>query len=1342
MNSLPIHQQNHYQKVKALRHRLTDTLPRDRRSLLNHIRLFERSLTKKSDESTIEAAFSDIGQRLERAMDRKNERIQRKPQLRYPESLPIMACKAEIIDAIRRHSVVVIAGETGSGKTTQIPKFCLEAGRGIDGIIGCTQPRRIAAVSIARRIAEEIGDPEGTAIGYQVRFQDRTHKDAYIKVMTDGILLAESQKDRLFYRYDTLIVDEAHERSLNIDFILGLLRRILKKRDDLKVIITSATIDTEKFSKAFDDAPVLEVSGRLYPVTVEYRPLRDEDTEDSESPNDAPTHVEKAVEAVLEIHKRPSPGDILVFMPTEQDIRETCSLLEKRIVRNAVILPLYARLTADRQSLVFGNTLHRKIIVASNIAETSLTIPGIRYVVDTGLARISRYIPRSRTTSLPVSPISRASADQRKGRCGRVADGICIRLYSEADYLSRPEFTLPEIQRANLADVILRMVVLGIDHAAEFPFIDPPDARAVRDGYEQLFELGALIRSDSGSASKHAKDEDWRLTDTGLLMARFPLDPRLTRILIESAGEGCLEEASVLVAALSIQDPRERPSDQADKADQAQREFVDPLSDFITLFNIWEKFQAIWEAKGRLGLLKKFCRDHFLSFRRMREWRDIHEQVLQVVDEQRIQNESTHPAGRKKRPGPFSDRYGAIHRSILSGFLSNIAYRKEKNMFLAAKSRSVMIFPGSGLFNRAAKWIVAAEVVETSRPFARTVAAIDPEWLEPIGKDLCRFQHFDPRWDRKRGEVIVTEQVSLFGLIIIPGRAVAYGRIDPEAATDIFIRSALIDQDIDRLPGFLKENRKLVTEIRRMEDKVRRKDLLVSEETVMAYYRSRLNGVFDIRTLNRKVREKGEGFLLMSREDLLQKDPDAGELMLYPDQLAVAGSRFACDYRFTPGDAMDGVTVRVPSVRASNIPDGALEWVVPGLLLEKISALLKGLPKPYRKKLVPIQRTADLIMREMPKSDESLTHSLARFIHHRFDLSIPAEAWMEKALPDHLRTRITITDGKGRTVRSGRDPMILKSSMPETIDPASLERARKAWEREKVISWDFGDLPEMVEIDGADRTCWPVFPCLFVSVKDSEAISLKLFTDRERALSSHTAGVAALFAQRFLKDFKFLRRSLSAANPVPRKSALFGGDKAFLAQMVLCVQNQLFRLNIRTQEAFDAICDTRGSLILSAGADLLQAVTPVVAAYEDALQTIRGIGSRAGRGHPLEDLSLTLIKDLEILLPDDFLKNFNPERFPRILRYLRAAALRMERAGLDIEKDRVKASRTLPFIEWHRNLKANAEKSSNAKIDALDEFYWMLEEFKVSVFAQELGTVIPVSEKRLKEKMGEIERMM
>jgi ATP-dependent helicase HrpA len=1234
------------------------------------------------------------------------------PELTYNADLPIVAKKDEIIATIRRHRVVIISGATGSGKTTQIPKFCLEAG--VQGKIGCTQPRRIAAITVAHRIAEELGEDIGRTVGYKIRFADKTGDKSVIKIMTDGMLLAEVQHDPLLRAYSTIIVDEAHERSLNIDFVLGILKTLIRRRKNLKLIITSATIDTEKFSKAFDNAPIIEVSGRMYPVEVRYMPPEPVSEDEEEQ-----THVELAVKAICSLHQKSPYGDILAFMPTEQDIRETCDLLEGRNLSNINIFPMYARLSASEQAKVFSRPPGRKIIVATNVAETSITIPGIKYVVDTGLARMLQYSPRSRTTALPVVPISRSSADQRLGRCGRMENGVCIRLYSQEDYESRPQFTLPEILRSNLAEVILRMVSLGLGNIAKFPFIDRPAPNSIKDGFDLLTELGAIETGDRIS-----------LTDKGRMMAQMPLDPRLSRMLIEAQNQGCVQEIAVIASALSIQDPRERPSDKQTQADQKHALFHDPTSDFITLLNIWNRYHQHLAEHKSFGKMKKFCKEYFLSFRRMREWRDIHAQICEIL--------TSPPASLLTREGSL---YPAIHKSVLSGFLSNIAVKKEKHIFKATKGREAMIFPGSAIFKHPGTWIVSAEMVETSRLFARTAANIDPLWAEELGKNQCKYSYSDPHWERSRGEVVASEQVSLYGLILIAGRAVAYGHIKPEEACDIFIRTALVEGDIQKPFAFMEYNRSLIESVRQMEDKIRRRDILISDEDIYDFYRKKLDGIFDIRTLQRILRKKGDDFLKMTHEELMRYQPEQDNLLLYPDKISVGNTVLPCDYHFEPGNLKDGVTVKIPSAQIHTVQPELLDWVVPGLLKEKITLLLKSLPKEYRKQLVPVSQTADIIAADIPKSETALPTALSNFIYQRFKVDIPASAWSSDALPDYLKMRIAITGPKGEEIRSGRDKAILFQGIDSQIPTSDeFEAACKAYEKQGITSWDFGDLPKNLTLKGKSGTKWTVFPGLSY---ENPRICLKVFQTAPEALTAHFQGVSALCCLYFVNELKFVKKSLSLTGQSRDHAACMGGAKAVEKKLYDAVISDLFAKNIRTKAEFDAYLVSVKPLILQKGQERLGSISGLMKACFEFEKTLCGLeDSKASNQGVLNFLS-GLRAEMLRLVPEDAMQRYKPEQMPDVERYIKALAIRAQRALTDFEKDRTKAAEISPYADkFNKLVKEMSLMASEEKKQALDELFWLIEEYKVSLFAQELKTRIPASKKRLDQKIKEIERMV
>jgi ATP-dependent helicase HrpA len=1303
-----------------MRSRLAGAMLQDRQRISKRLRTIKGRAGKGMPDKRILDQLADLEKRLEASMARKERRFANRPPITYPEQLPIFSKKDEIIDSIKRHQVLIIAGDTGSGKSTQIPKMCLEAGQGIAGKIGCTQPRRIAATTIGRRIAEELGEEIGKSVGYKIRFTDRTKPDAYIKVMTDGILLAETQQDSLLNEYDTLIIDEAHERSLNIDFLLGLLKTLLPKRKDLRLIITSATLDTEKFSAAFNRAHVVAVEGRRYPVEIEYMPV-DQELEEA----GGVTYVDMAVRAVEDIKRRKGRGDILIFMPTEQDIRETCELLEGRQFSGTMILPLFARLTAAQQKRVFASFSGQKIVVATNVAETSLTIPGIKYVVDTGLARIPQYMPKSRTTSLPISPISRSSADQRMGRCGRLENGICIRLYSEEDYQSRPEFTAPEILRSNLAEVILRMLSLNLGHIASFPFVDRPSVRSVKDGFDILIELGAIVRKGKAAS----------LTEKGRVMSRLPMDPRISRIMIEASREGCVNDVAIIAAALCIQDPRERPLEKAVQADQMHARFKNPDSDFMTLLNIWNQYHRSWGALKTQNKVRKFCTEHFLSFVRMREWRDIYDQITTILKEQDLTTDRI-DTGRTPE-----SRYADIHRSILSGYLSNIAVKKDKNIYLAARGREVMVFPGSALFNRGSPWIVAAEMVKTSRLFSRTVARIEAEWIEALGADLCKSSYSDPHWEKNRGEVRAKEKVTLYGLVIVPGRSVSYGPINPEESHRIFVQAALIEGEVKEPFPFLSHNLRLMQRIADMEDKVRRRNILASEQQVADFYSERLPDVSDVATLKKRIKEKGgDEFLKMQEEDLILSRPDETVLGGYPDHMAVGERTYRFAYRFSPGAEEDGVTISIPSSLASRFPAERLEWMVPGLLREKVTALIKALPKRFRKQLVPVSKTVEIIMSEMEQTHPSLIATMAHFIYRRFGVDIPASQWHDIEIPDFLKMRVSITDPSGREVEAGRDIHLLKRhekifSSAEKESRAWRDASEK-WERSGMTSWDFGPIPEQLSL-GADLVAYP-------ALEPADGfVNIRLFTNSETALESHKKGIQTLFSLVLAKEIKFLRRVLKLPGTRMEAAKYFGGPRAIEEAVYKRLMHDLFNLDIRTEAAFLAHAQAvKPTIVLKANV-LMDQSGKVLDAFLHTRTVLHSIETANRSNKGVQALCAEIRKDLERLVPGDFIERYSSDRIAHLFRYLKAMEMRAERGANDLEKDRRKAAEAAVFTKTLEKFKEElSAHASQEKRDALDAFAWMVEEFKVSLFAQELKTPHRVSKKRLEQEIKEIERMI
>jgi len=1228
------------------------------------------------------------------------------PEPYYPPELPVSHKREEIVRAIREHQVLVVTGETGSGKSTQIPKMCLEAGQGRRKMVGCTQPRRIAAVTLASRVAEETGPQGARLVGYKIRFQDRTARSTRIKFMTDGILLAEAQRDRQFRAYDTLIIDEAHERSLNIDFLLGILRRLLPRRPDLKVVVTSATIDPYSFSRAFGDAPVIEVSGRVYPVETRYRPP-DPDEEDA-------TYVDQAVDAVEELKKGRKRGDVLVFMPTESDIRETVQRLEEKRFFNTVVLPLFGRLAAADQQRIFRPCSQDKIVVATNVAETSITIPGIQYVVDTGLARISRYNPRSRTQSLPVAPVSQASADQRKGRCGRVRAGVCIRLYSEEDYLGRPLYTPPEIKRSNLAEVILRMLFLRLGSVQDFPFIDPPSPAAVKDGFDVLQELGAV-------------DDNRRITPLGRTMARLPLDPRLSRMLLEARKESALRETMVLTAALSIQDPRERPMEKEAQADQAHAPFLDRRSDFVTLLNLWRAWMREREASRSQSRLRKFCKERFLSYRRMREWRNIHEEIREILGELNELEENEAPA-----------HYDAIHRCIVSGYLSHIAVRKEKNIYQAAKGRQIMLFPGSGLFNRGGAWIVSAEQVQTSRLFARTAASIDPAWLEELGGSLCRYAYFEPHWEKNRGQVVATEQVKLYGLIVVDGRKVDYFRVRPEEAREIFIRAALVEGEVREKLGFLEHNRALVQSIRDLENKTRRRDLLVEEEAVYRFYDERLPSLANVRSLKRLVKKRGgDDFLRMTEDDLLRGEPDRERLDQFPDVLDARELRFPLHYAFDPGQEADGVTVTIPAHALPRVREGTFDWLVPGLLAEKVTELLRALPKTFRKRLVPVNQTAEVVVKKLSFGEGDFYQRLSAAVEAVAGVRVPPEQWSREQLQDHLRMRFQVVDAQGRLVGAGRSLEAFQST-PEAPgrDPV-WEKARKTWEKEGITAWDFGDPPPSIELQ---RDELGVARCAFPGLVDEgESAALRLFEDPAEAARVTRDGLLKLYRLVFASPLNHLRRDWSFPKNLEPMTFFMGPLKEANEQLRDWLLREIF--DLRESQApdrarFEETVKRLQGRLAAQGLPYLESVFRVVEERHRTRMRLERFKEMAA-SNPGAVRRLEVVgREVDRLVPARFLRSYRSEAMKQLPRYLEALRVRGERAYTAPEKDRLKEEQLHPHLERLEAAEKKVAAGSPAENAGsfLEEFRWMVEEFKIALFAPEIKTLYPVSTRRLEKK--------
>jgi ATP-dependent helicase HrpA len=1243
--------------------------------------------------------------------------------INYPGELPIVAHREEIVRAIRASQVVVIAGDTGSGKTTQLPKMCLEAGRGRRKRIGCTQPRRIAAISVAERVAEELGD-QADLVGYKIRFKDQTGRNTRLKFMTDGILLAEAHHDRNLSAYDTIIIDEAHERSLNIDFLLGLLKQLLARRPDLTLLITSATIDTARFAKHFSNAPVVEVSGRTYPVEVRYQPLDPEKEEEGEQ-----SYVDQAVQAVRALCRDEGPGDILVFMPAERDILETVEALNAHPDRRGggvapVVLPLFGRLSPGDQKKIFQPVKGRKIVVATNVAETSITVPGVRYVVDTGLARLASYNVRARTSKLPIVAVSRASCDQRKGRCGRVGPGICVRLYSEEDYRNRPEYTPPEILRTNLAEVILRMISLRLGEPAKFPFLDPPSGRAIQDGYALLTELGALDRHRC-------------LTAHGRLMARLPLDPRISRMIIEARDHNALREVTIIAAGLSIQDPRVRPADKEAAADAAHARFSKTPSDFLFFLALWDAYHSTFDKLHSLSRMRKFCVSHYLSFLRMREWRDIHEQISQVLGEEPGFAMNTQPAPPE-----------AIHRAILSGNLRNIAVKKDKNLYQTGGGREVMIFPGSSQYGKTGDWLMAAEMVETSRLYARTVAEINPEWIEPLAGELCRSSYSEPHWEKGRGQVVAFAKISLFGLVIVPRRKVNYGLIKPEEAGRIFIQSALVEGELKGEYPFLVANTTLVAQLQEMEDRLRLRTIMVDDQTLFDFYEKRLGPeVRDQRGLNQWLKTPGaQTRLTMTADDIRRQLPEAAALEQFPLTLAAGECELVLSYRFAPGEEDDGVTARIPLSLLPHLRPELFEWLVPGLLAEKVTFLLKGLPKGLRKQLVPIPQTAAEIMRDLPFGRGSLYRALEQVIGDSYKLRIAARDWPLADLPPHLRFRFRLLDGQGEVVSATRDFSALQSGVAgqtEVFSHTQMAGLKAQWEQKNITPAQFGEAPVSLPVSGANGALQGyVYPGLCFD--EQEGVEQRLFMQENEARQSTRQTLLRLYCNEFAPQIKSLRKDLA----IPRSHwALYEGLATHeqinedLWRFILFTVFDLHGGLIPSAAQFAArIAAVRKQGLSSLCRDIHAAVVLVLQERRATLDAIAKVAGTSGKAAG-EDARLTEYRrQVSRVVSADFLQAAVLPGLPAMCRYLKALRIRLERARVSPGKDALKAQQVAVHEERYARA-AGGKELSRVLLERLGEYREMIEEFKVSLFAQELGTAFPVSAKRLDAKWQEVDQL-
>ncbi len=1260
-----------------------------------------------------------IARDIEKSVQIREKRAAAVPRPTYPEGLPIVEKRQVIADAVAAHQVVVLCGETGSGKTTQLPKICLDLGRGIDGVIGHTQPRRIAARSVAVRIAQELNAPLGQAVGFKVRFNDRTSPEGYIKLMTDGILLAETQNDPLLEQYDTLIIDEAHERSLNIDFLLGYLHRLLPKRPDLKLIITSATIDPQRFSKHFNDAPIIEVSGRTYPVETRYRPLMSEDGQEED------IHQIDGILGAVDELCREGPGDVLVFLAGEREIRETSEALRKHHPPETEILPLYARLSADEQMRVFQPHGRRRIVLATNVAETSLTVPGIRYVVDPGQARISRYTPRTKVQRLPIENISRASANQRQGRCGRVQAGICIRLYSEEDFASRSEFTEPEILRTNLASVILQMKALHLGEIQNFPFVEPPDYRQIKDGYQTLLELGAV-------------DERHELTPLGQSLARLPIDPRLGRMILAAIEENCLDEVLVIAAALAIQDPRDRPMDKQEQADAAHGRFRDEGSDFIALLKLWQFFQ---KQQGQLShsRFRRMCRENFLSFTRLREWQDVHQQLHGTVGEMNL--------ARVRKTGRLSDPSAedvpaalrdAIHRALLAGLLANIGNKSDQADYNGTRGTKFFVFPGSSQFSRKPQWVMAAELVETTRLYARTCAPIRPEWVERLATHLIHRTYFEPHWQADTGHVAAYEKVTLYGLPLVQRRLVHYGPIDPIKSRQMFIQHCLVEGDSPLEAPFFRHNRKLIEEVRALEAKLRTRDVLVDEQVRYDFYDARIPpGIFNLPLFEkwRKQAEKDAPRLLeMTRRDLMLHGAEDATVERFPEFIEINGGRFPLSYKLDSTAVDDGVTVTLPLASLNKLPGEPFEWLVPGWLAEKITELMRTLPKQLRTKFVPIPDTARAAARAMPFAYGPLIERLAQYLGKLAGVPISPRDFDQADLPLNMRMNFRVIDESNREVATGRDLLAIRRKLGLAAAASFASLSTGQFHRDNLTRWDLGDLPASVEVRRGEATLLG-YPAL---VDNGQSVSLRLLDSPQAQRASMRAGLRRLFMIQLSSEIKQLGRLMPEFDTLSLHYSTIGPAPQLRDDLLLAIADRaLFddasSTDIRTQADFAQRAEEGWRRLSAAMREVVEPVKSALAIYSD-------VNVRLQKPLPpaMADSVRDMAEQLRWLFPAHFVVRTPWAWLRHLPRFARGIDVRLKKM-LDAGLSRDMAALAQVRPHWRRYVEqATRDAEKGRRDEELEAYRWLVEEFRVSLFAQDLKTSVPISAKRLDAQWSKV----
>jgi ATP-dependent helicase HrpA len=1303
---------------------LTNCLLRDRYRLYR----WQQRLSKKYTitDTAQRIAQEQFAQAVAQSRAIVDQRSRHRPtHIHYPDELPVVEQRDIIQQAITDHQVIIVCGATGSGKSTQLPKFCLELGRGLVGRIGHTQPRRLAARSLATRIAQELNTAVGTLVGYKVRFHDRVRPETSIKLVTDGMLLAEIQQDRRLNDYDTLIIDEAHERSLNIDFLLGYLKQLLPKRPDLKLIITSATIHPQHFAHHFTSTtqpavPILDISGRTYPVTTRYRPPADDYA--SERDEAMQTAI---VDAVYELASE-GLGDILIFLSGEREIRETAETLRKHHPPSTTILPLYARQSPAEQALVFQEHAGRRIILATNVAETSLTVPGIRYVIDPGFARISRYSHRSQVQRLPIERISQASANQRQGRCGRVAAGICIRLYSEDHFLSRKVFTEPEIQRTNLAAVILQMKHLGFGAIEQFPFLDRPDQRLINDGYRTLEELAAI-------------DKQGQVTPLGRQLARLPIDPRIGCMLLASIEHQCLRELLIITAALSIQDPRDRPVTQQQAADQLHATFHHESSDFLTWLHLWRFVMAERKALSKRKF-QQFCQRHFLSWNRIQEWQDIHTQLRQQLLTMGYQEHQT------------DGTYEQIHRALLSGLLSHVGCKGEQHHYQGTRNRRFYIHPGSSLFKRSPRWVIAAEQIETTRHYGRIVAKIQPEWIEAAAHHVVQRHYFEPHWQPQSGQVAAFEKVTLFGLTIIPKRRVNFGPINPALAREIFLREALTQGQFETRAPFWRHNLELIATIHDLEAKSRRRDLLVDEEAIYTFYAAKIpDGIYSKPQFEQWLRQACRTqpkCLHMTMADIMQHDAAHITDEAFPNHCYIGATKLPLSYRFEPGHEQDGVTMTVPLALLKQVSTTQLDWLVPGLLTERIIALLRGLPKQWRKALIPIPDTAAALVRQITPTDRPLIHMLSDAIRTMTGVQIPSDAWDETVIPSHLRMKVQLLDETGQPLTCTDELTTLKRRYHRPDDQILAPFANTSLHQEGLTRWNFGTVPETVDLEHQGSR-WRGYPAL---IDCGHCVALRVLDSETSAQLAWHSGLRRLIMLTLADELRHIRRLLPALDTM-RLQYTKAPPRQFIheqyddidphATKLIDLADELLALivdvtfinaqpPIRNQTAFEQRIKTNRSLLSNTAHAIYQHISTILTDYHQLRYQLANIHQKNWQ-RLLQDVT----QQLDGLVFQGFLQCIPYEQLQHYPRYLKAIQHRVEKWLYDSKRDQQLLEQLTPWLdEWRNQMNSLDEKARNDL--RLNEIRWILEELRVSLFAQSLGTAYPISFKRLQKRWHEL----